>query len=165
MRPRTRDGTIDSEIGTIAVGRRGILLVADWIVGRAEPPSFDPSDAAAARLVAAYARYFRGDMRAFDRLPAGEGTRFQSRVWDACRAIPPGQTRTYGWIARELGLGNAHCRAIGNALRSNPLPIAVPCHRVVSAAGLGGYAGATSGPLSDIKCRLIAFESAMRSGA
>ena len=165
MRLRIRDGSIESEIGTLAVGRRGILLVAEWIVGKAEPPAFDASDAAADRLMAAYARYFRGNLQAFARLGMGEGTRFQCRVWGACRDIPPGETRTYGWIAKELRLGNAHCRAIGNALRVNPLPILVPCHRVVSASGLGGYAGETSGPLTDIKCRLLAFEAAVRHGA
>jgi methylated-DNA-[protein]-cysteine S-methyltransferase len=50
-------------------------------------------------------------------------------------------------------------------LRSNPLPIAVPCHRVVAASGLGGYAGARTGALADIKCRLLAFEAAMRAKA
>lgn len=165
MRLRIRDGSIESEIGTLAIGRRGVLLVAEWIVAKAEPPAFDASDAAAERLTAAYARYLRGNLQAFVRLGMGEGTRFQCRVWGACREIPAGETRTYGWIARELRLGNAHCRAIGNALRVNPLPILVPCHRVVSASGLGGYAGETSGPLADIKCRLLAFESAMRRGA
>ena len=165
MRLRIRDGSIESEIGTLAIGRRGILLVAEWIVGKEEPPAFDASDAAADRIMAAYARYFRGNLQAFARLGMGAGTRFQCRVWGACRDIPPGETRTYGWIAKELRLGNAHCRAIGNALRVNPLPILVPCHRVVSASGLGGYAGETSGPLTDIKCRLLAFEAAVRHGA
>jgi methylated-DNA-[protein]-cysteine S-methyltransferase len=165
MRLRIRDGSIESDIGILAIGRRGILLVAEWMVSDGDPPAFSDSDAAAARLSAAYARYFRGNLQAFARLGMGEGTRFQCRVWGACREIAAGETRTYGWIARELRLGNAHCRAIGNALRVNPLPILVPCHRVVSASGLGGYAGETSGPLADIKCRLIAFESAMRRGA
>jgi methylated-DNA-[protein]-cysteine S-methyltransferase len=164
MRPRVRDGIIESEIGTLAVGRRGILLSAEWMVGRATPPDFDPRDDVAAAFVDAFARYFRGRVgpETFEDLPLGEGTRFQCRVWQACRTIAPGETRTYGWIAKELRLEPVHCRAIGNALRRNPLPIAVPCHRVVSASGLGGYAGARTGALADIKCRLLAFESAMR---
>ena len=162
MRTRIRDGTIESEIGTLAVGRRGLLLVAEWMVGRAEPPRFEPWDDMAAEFVEAFGRYFRGKFQAFDGLPIGDGTPFQCRVWERCRSIAPGETRTYGWIAKELRLRPVHCRAIGNALRSNPLPIAVPCHRVVSASGIGGYAGARSGPLADIKNRLLAFESAMR---
>ena len=72
MRLRIRDGSIESEIGTLAIGRRGILLVAEWLVGKDEPPAFDESDAAAERLAAAYARYFRGNLQAFDRLGMGE---------------------------------------------------------------------------------------------
>lgn len=167
MRARVRDGIIESEIGTLAVGRRGVLLSAEWMVGRATPPDFDLRDEAAVALVAAYRRYFRGHVGAatFAGLPMGVGTPFQCRVWTQCRAIEPGETRTYGWIAEELRLTPVHCRAIGNALRSNPLPVAVPCHRVVAANGLGGYAGKRTGVLADIKCRLLAFESAMRSAS
>ena len=165
MRPRARDGIIESEIGVLAVGRRGVLLAAEWLVGRARPPEFDPHDDMATAFLAAYLRYFRGhDWReSFRKQPIGDGTPFQCDVWRACRAIEPGETRTYGWIAKELRLQPIHCRAVGNALRSNPLPIAVPCHRVVAASGLGGYAGARTGALADIKCRLIAFEAAMRA--
>lgn len=167
MRARARDGIIESEIGTLAVGRRGVLLSAEWMVGRATPPDFDRRDEIAANFVEAFLRYFRGRIgsETFAGLPTGEGTRFQCKVWEACQAIEPGETRTYGWIAEQLRLRPVHCRAIGNALRSNPLPIAVPCHRVVSVSGLGGYAGAKTGALADIKCRLLAFESAMRRGS
>jgi methylated-DNA-[protein]-cysteine S-methyltransferase len=167
MRAHALGGIIESEIGTLAVGRRGVLLSAEWMVGRATPPDFDRRDEIAAAFVEAFLRYFRGRLGAdtFARLPIGEGTRFQCKVWKACQTIEPGETRTYGWIAGQLRLRPVHCRAIGNALRSNPLPIAVPCHRVVAASGLGGYAGARTGALTDIKCRLLAFESALRSGA
>jgi methylated-DNA-[protein]-cysteine S-methyltransferase len=167
MRPRARDGIIESDIGALAVGRRGVLLSAEWLVGRASAPAFDPRDEMAAAFVAAFLRYFRGHdwHAAFKNLPIGDGTPFQCRVWESCRTIRAGETRTYGWIARDLGLKPLHCRAIGNALRSNPLPIAVPCHRVVSVAGPGGYAGARSGALADIKCRLLAFEATMRAKA
>ena len=164
MRPRARDGIIESEIGTLAVGRRGVLLAAEWMVGRAAAPDFDRRDRMASAFVDAFLKYFRGRdwEAAFEDLPLGDGTPFQCSVWAACRRIRPGETRTYGWIAAELGLRPVHCRAIGNALRANPLPIAVPCHRVVAASGLGGYAGARTGALADIKCRLLAFESAAR---
>ena len=167
MRPRARDGIIESDLGSLAVGRRGVLLSAEWMVGGAAPPDFDRRDEMASAFVAAYLRYFRGHVGAatFAHLPMGEGTAFQCRVWGACRTIQAGDTRTYGWIAGELRLRPVHCRAVGNALRMNPLPIAVPCHRVVAAHGLGGYAGKTRGALADIKCRLIAFEAAARHGS
>ena len=164
MRVRAKDGVIQSEIGTLAVGRRGVLLSAEWMVGREAPPDFDPEDDAASAFVDAYVRYFRGgDWSAiFRTLPIGDGTPFQCKVWRSCATILPGETRTYGWIAEQLRLTPVHCRAIGNALRVNPLPVAVPCHRVVAASGIGGYAGQRSGALADIKCRLLAFESARR---
>lgn len=165
MRTRARDGIIESEVGRLAVGRRGVLLSAEWLVGATEPPDFDRRDQMAAAFVEAYLRYFRGHdwHDAFAALPIGDGTPFQCDVWRTACGIEPGETRTYGWIAKELRLKPIHCRAIGNALRVNPLPVAVPCHRVVSASGLGGYAGSRTGPLADIKCRLLAFESAMQS--
>jgi methylated-DNA-[protein]-cysteine S-methyltransferase len=167
MRPRARDGIIESKIGTLAVGRRGGLLSAEWMVGRAAPPAFDPRDEMACAFVEAFLRYFRGCDReeAFKDLPIGDGTPFQRKVWSACRTIDSGDTRTYGWIAKELRLRPVHCRAVGNALRSNPLPIAVPCHRVVAASGIGGYAGSRTGALADIKRELLAFESALRRGS
>jgi O-6-methylguanine DNA methyltransferase len=103
----------------------------------------------------AYTRYLRGNPQPLARLPMGEGTRFQCTVWGACREIPAGETRTYGWIARELRLSQAHCRAIGNALRVNPLPILVPCHRVIRASGETGQFrwGA------EVKAQMLAWEA------
>ncbi|MCK5647355.1 MAG: methylated-DNA--[protein]-cysteine S-methyltransferase [Gammaproteobacteria bacterium] len=69
------------------------------------------------------------------------GTPFQQRVWQALTEIPPGEVRTYGELAKEL---NSSARAVGNACRRNLFPLIVPCHRVVSAAGIGGYAGDTA---------------------
>lgn len=87
------------------------------------------------------------------------GTPFQHRVWGALVEIPAGQTRTYGALARELGTS---ARAVGNACRANPLPIVIPCHRVVSAAGAGGYMGETGGDPMTIKRWLLAHERAYR---
>ncbi|HYS07474.1 MAG TPA: methylated-DNA--[protein]-cysteine S-methyltransferase [Myxococcales bacterium] len=83
--------------------------------------------------------YFAGDVRALDEIavePAG--TPFQRRVWKALREIPPGETRTYGDLARQLG---THPRAVGSANGANPVCLAIPCHRVIGADGkLCGYA-------------------------
>jgi O-6-methylguanine DNA methyltransferase len=66
------------------------------------------------------------------------GTDFQFRVWQATRGIPSGQTRTYGELAQRIGCESA--QAVGGALGANPLAILIPCHRIVSASGLGGFA-------------------------
>ena len=66
------------------------------------------------------------------------GTEFQKEVWNEIRQIPPGQTLTYGEVAKRVGRPGA-ARAVGTAMRSNHLVLLVPCHRVVSATGLGGY--------------------------
>lgn len=69
-----------------------------------------------------------------------QGTAFQQKVWKALRLIPSGQVKTYGTLAKEL---NSSARAVGNACRNNPCPLIIPCHRVVSASGIGGFGGDT----------------------
>jgi len=83
------------------------------------------------------------------------GTPFQLKVWQALQQIPCGETRTYSTLAAQL---NTHARAIGSACRANPLPIIIPCHRVVAKQGLGGYTGATEGEMIRIKSCLLALE-------
>ena len=85
-----------------------------------------------------------------------EGTDLERAVWDAMCAIPRGRTRTYGELGRELG---ADPRAIGQACGDNRLPIVIPCHRVVAADGLGGFAHATSGYLLEVKRWLLMHEA------
>jgi methylated-DNA-[protein]-cysteine S-methyltransferase len=83
---------------------------------------------------------------------------FSRRVWQATRKIPYGQVRTYGWIAERLGRPNS-ARAVGGALSRNPVPIFIPCHRVVgSHGGLGGFRGGIG-----IKKWLLALESGQPS--
>ncbi|MCH2161241.1 MAG: methylated-DNA--[protein]-cysteine S-methyltransferase [Phycisphaerales bacterium] len=80
----------------------------------------------------------------FDDVPTPRGSAFQEACWNAARAIPRGEIRTYAQLASDSGHPRA-ARAVGQAMRHNPLPIIVPCHRVVSAAGLGGFAGEVDG--------------------
>ena len=85
--------------------------------------------------------YFDGKRREFDLPLAPEGTDFQKRVWEELCKIPYGETRSYGEIAAALGNTRA-ARAVGLANNKNPIPIIVPCHRVIGADGaLVGYAG------------------------
>lgn len=101
--------------------------------------------------------YFRGKPESFDiPLDFTIGTTFQKSVWAQVRAIPYGRTKTYGQIAEELGQAKA-ARAVGAANGANPLPIFVPCHRVVQANGaLGGYSGGL-----DIKEALLRLEGVL----
>lgn len=84
------------------------------------------------------------------------GTPFQQRVWRALQGIGCGERVTYGQLASQLGSG---ARAVAAACRANPLPLVVPCHRVVSASGIGGYMGKTEGWAIDIKRGLLEHES------
>jgi methylated-DNA-[protein]-cysteine S-methyltransferase len=83
------------------------------------------------------------------------GTDFQKQVWQLLLMIKPGEVRTYGDIAQEL---NTSPRAVGSACRSNPTPLIVPCHRVVSADGIGGFAGNSQGRRVEVKRWLLKHE-------
>ena len=86
--------------------------------------------------------YFDRDLKEFDLPLAPVGTTFQARVWEQLRAIGYGETASYGQVAGRLGLTGHGARAVGLANGRNPIPIVIPCHRVVGANGtLTGYAG------------------------
>ena len=105
-------------------------------------------DARAAHLSAQLDAYWHNPAHEFDLLFVPAGTPFQLRVWRALLAIPCGQPTTYGALAKQLGTA---ARAVGQACGSNPLPIIIPCHRVVAASGLGGFMHASSGAPLDVK--------------
>jgi methylated-DNA-[protein]-cysteine S-methyltransferase len=98
--------------------------------------------------------YFTGQRVDFsDKLDLSQGTAFQRSVWKATRQIPRGQTRSYSQIARQIGKPGA-ARAVGQALGKNPLPVFIPCHRVVKSDGsLGGFTGGLA-----MKRRLLSLE-------
>ena len=85
------------------------------------------------------------------------GTQFQKSVWEIIESIKFGDTLTYSDIA---GMLDSSPRAVGNACRANPIPLIVPCHRVIAKSGLGGYAGQRSGRNVDVKTWLLAHEQA-----
>ena len=104
--------------------------------------------------------YFAGKRRKFTVTLDPAGTDFQTRVWNALRTIPFGETRSYGQIADQIGSRKA-VRAVGAANGANPLSIIVPCHRVIGADGkLTGFAGGL-----DVKARLLALERRSGLGA
>jgi methylated-DNA-[protein]-cysteine S-methyltransferase len=139
----------------------GVRSIRFWEQG-VHPPAgtrVQPSrtDARGWEIARQLREYFDGTRRDFDLPLAPRGTDFRLRVWAALRAIPFGATRSYGELAAALGTRSA--RAIGQANRHNPIPILVPCHRVVGARGLGGYAGeAGAGPRTDAKRWLLRHE-------
>lgn len=100
-------------------------------------------------------RYFDGKQVTFtDSLDFNGSTAFHRAVWNATRSIPYGETRTYTWVAEQIGNPRAY-RAVGGALARNPLPIIVPCHRVVASNGtLGGFGGGLA-----LKKRLLELEA------
>ncbi len=98
--------------------------------------------------------YFAGNLTAFSVPLAPGGSDFQLKFYDALCAIPYGDTRTYGDIAKNL---NVSAQAIGQACGANPIAILIPCHRVLSARGLGGYSGAGG---VDAKVALLRLEGA-----
>jgi len=101
------------------------------------------------------AAYMRGEQVAFaDNLDRSGWTDFRSHVWDATRRIPYGETRSYAWVAATAGQPGA-CRAAGQALHNNPVPVLVPCHRVIGANGeLTGFGSGLA-----LKQRLLLMES------
>ncbi|MGI9423945.1 MAG: methylated-DNA--[protein]-cysteine S-methyltransferase [Hyphomicrobiaceae bacterium] len=98
--------------------------------------------------------YLAGKLDTFDLPLAPAGTEFQRQVYDAMLAIPKGRTRSYGDIAKDLGVP---AQPVGQACGSNPIPIIIPCHRVVGGNGLGGFSG--SGGV-ETKIKLLQFEGA-----
>jgi len=101
--------------------------------------------------------YFDGELKSFDLPLRPAGTAYRRAVWEALRAIPYGETRTYLDIARQAG-GSA--RSVGQANGHNPIPLIIPCHRVVAAGHLGGFSG---GDGLETKRWLLALENPTRS--
>ena len=119
-----------------------------------------PENALAERAVRQIERYREDPDAKFDLPLLIEGTEFQRRVWDVMCAIPRGRTLTYGELARNLdGDGFDVPRAVGQACGDNKLPIVIPCHRVVAASGIGGFAHSTGGYLLEAKRWLLMHEA------
>jgi len=101
--------------------------------------------------------YFRGKIRDFSLPLEIKGTPFQKKVWEALMSIPYGETRSYGDIAKAIGNPKAF-RAVGWANAQNPIPIVIPCHRVIQSDGsLGGYGGGL-----ELKRKLLDLEASFR---
>ena len=129
--------TIPSPFGPIEIAEReGAIVRLTW---PAESAPAEPPTALLAEAARQLGAYFAGERTAFDlplRVEAGE---FEQAVCAQMAAIPFGETRTYGEIAKALG---SAAQPVGNACGANPIPIIIPCHRVLGASGLGGFSAA-----------------------
>ncbi len=126
---------VESPVGSIGIAERdGWIVKVTWSVGEEGEPT--PLLAEATRQLKAY---FDRDLREFDLPLAPAGNEFQQAVCRAMSAIPYGEIRTYGDIAKDL---DTYGQPVGQACGANPIPVIIPCHRVLSANGLGGFSGA-----------------------
>lgn len=114
------------------------------------------TNALARRVVDQLHAYCSDSFAPIDLPLAIEGTEFQRRVWDQIARIPSGSTRTYGELARSV---SGEARAVGQACGDNRLPLAIPCHRVVAATGIGGFAHHRGGAYERIKRWLLEHEA------
>jgi methylated-DNA-[protein]-cysteine S-methyltransferase len=151
---------VESPLGPLTLVGDDHGLRAVYFQGRSGPRDEATRDAAPfAEAVTQLEEYFAGERRAFDLPLMLEGTPFQRRVWDALRTIEYGGTRSYGEVAAEIGRLD-RVRAVGAAVGRTPVPIIVPCHRVIGADGsLTGYGGGLQR-----KEALLGLESRVRGG-
>ena len=142
----TAQATILTPLGRMLLARTAQGLAGVWFEGQKHHPAplaapDRPDDALLRRAAEQLQAYFNGDALAFDVPLDLQGTPFQRSVWQALLAIPAGETRSYGALAKALGSATA-VRAVGGAVGRNPVSVIVPCHRVVGSDGsLTGYAG------------------------
>lgn len=148
------DVTVDFPKTRVAVATRDERVVEIRCLPLSAP-RIAPRNALAARAAAQLEAYLADPDTRFDLPLAVEGTPFQLTLWRALREIPRGETRTYGELARQL---EGEARAVGQACGDNRLPLVIPCHRVVAAEGIGGFAHSTAGYLLEAKRWLLAHE-------
>jgi methylated-DNA-[protein]-cysteine S-methyltransferase len=142
--------SLHTPAGDLTVSEQdGVIVALDWGWGRDQEPT-----PLLIRARAQLQEYFDGTRTEFDLKLAPAGSAYRQRVWRALVDIPYGSVRTYGAIARIAG---GSPRSVGGANGSNPIPIFIPCHRVLASNGIGGYSG---GDGLDTKRYLLRLEAA-----
>jgi methylated-DNA-[protein]-cysteine S-methyltransferase len=148
------DVTVDFPKMKVAVAtREGRVAEIRYLPASSKDVS--PRNALAEEAARQLERYREDPDARFDLPLLVEGTPFQRRLWGALCEIPRGRTMTYGELARRLG---GEARAVGQACGDNKLPVVIPCHRVVAANGIGGFAHSTGGYLLEAKRWLLLHE-------
>lgn len=154
FKAREYDAVIAAPFGRVGFMLDGDALVDISFLDKNVPLS--PPRTAQARKTSRVLQSYFTNPKVFFRLPLKtSGTAFQQRVWRALRRIPAGRTLSYGVLARKL---DTSARAVGNACRANPIPIVIPCHRVVASNGVGGFMGKRSGSPLSLKHWLLEHE-------
>lgn len=146
---------LDTPIGPLSIIASDKAVTAIRFGEKTDTPASPPTDASPLlkQVASELGEYFAGNRHSFTFPVEPAGTPFQQAVWSALQTIPCGQTRTYKQIAEQIGRPAA-CRAVGMANNRNPIPVVIPCHRVVGSDGkLTGYAGGL-----DIKDFLLRLE-------
>jgi methylated-DNA-[protein]-cysteine S-methyltransferase len=142
--------SLHTAIGDLSVAEEdGAIVSLDWGWGRDQSLTSRLLARAREQLFA----YFDGSLTRFDLPLNPAGTPYRRRVWSALMAIPYGATRSYAEIARQAG---GSPRSVGHANGANPIPIIIPCHRVLATTGIGGYSGGEGLPT---KRTLLALEA------
>lgn len=148
------DATVNWPLGLLGILMDG-SAISRLLFLEVDAAEVKPRNAAAKRAARAVKCYLENPQK-IPAIPIDlKGTQFQLTVWHALQQLKPGQVVSYGELAKRLGSG---ARAVGNACRHNPVPVLVPCHRVVAKNSMGGFSGKQSGLMMDIKTWLLAHE-------
>jgi methylated-DNA-[protein]-cysteine S-methyltransferase len=142
MTPTTFTLPLDTPVGRLTLESDGDTLIGIWLPNDATIAGGDGHDAPPVLkdTAAQLEEYFAGERTEFDVPMELDGTTFQKEVWAELTRIPYGETISYGELARRVGRPKGP-RAVGQANGRNPIPIIVPCHRVLAGNGIGGYGG------------------------
>jgi len=141
---------LQTPVGNLVVhSQQGVIVEVDWSVDDCTP-------IVEHELQRQMAAYWLNTNNPVHIKLLRQGTNYRNQVWSALCQIPVGETMTYSGLAKKLG---SSARAVGNACRDNPYPLFIPCHRIVSVSGMGGYCGQTQGKFMDIKNKLLDFEA------
>jgi len=152
------DAILAAPFGALGVRINGELLTGLEFLPP-DTPLITCRQALIEQVAAELDAYYADASHVFSLPLAPTGTEFHRKVWHSLSNIPFGQTRTYGEVARELGSGP---RAVGQAVGDNPIPIIIPCHRVIAADGsMGGFMHSRTGYSQDIKRWLLRHEHAL----
>lgn len=151
---------VDTPVGAMWLVEDGDALTGLRLPGEDAPQGEEKETPLLRKAASQLDEYFQGKRGVFDLPLKPEGTQFRRSVWAALLKIPAGKTVSYGDIARAIGKPNAS-RAVGSANHNNPLPVFIPCHRVIGSGGaLVGYGGGL-----DLKEKLLALEVKYYRGA
>jgi methylated-DNA-[protein]-cysteine S-methyltransferase len=136
----------------VLYSRQGVICKADWELDDGNYPQVH-------EIQRQFEQYWLNSGKLFNITLLKQGSAFRHKVWGELVKIPFGETTTYSALAKKIG---SSARAFGNACRDNPYPVIIPCHRVVSVSGMGGYCGQTEGDFMAIKYKLLDYEAAKK---